>query len=224
MVELTPRFTSALDYARAAHLGVVRKGSAVPYLSHVLVVAGLVLEHGGGEDEAIAALLHDVAEDSGGEARLDDIGRRFGDRVAGIVRDCSDSLVADPRRKEGWWPRKLRHLDHLARMGERSLLVSAADKTHNCESTVADYRRHGEDLWARFNSDAGRAGQLWYHRRVSEVLSARLDGEPSRLAERLQRAVTTLVALVEANVGAARMAADAEVAEAHERAGPGRDA
>lgn len=222
MVELTPRFTSALDYARAAHLGALRKGTAVPYLSHVLVVAGLVLEHGGDEDEAIAALLHDVAEDSGGEARLDDIGRRFGERVAGIVRDCSDSLAADPTRKDGWWPRKLRHLDHLAEMGERSLLVSAADKTHNCESTVADYRRHGEDLWSRFNPDAGRAGQLWYHRSVADVMASRLTGEPSRLADRLERAVATLASLVEANVGAACMAADAEVAR--DRAALGRSA
>jgi hypothetical protein len=107
-------------------------------------------------------------------------------------------------------------------MGERSLLVSAADKTHNCESTVADYRRHGEDLWSRFNPDAGRAGQLWYHRSVADVMASRLTGEPSRLADRLERAVATLASLVEANVGAACMAADAEVAR--DRAALGRSA
>lgn len=216
-VELSGRYTAALEHARAAHRGAVRKGTRIPYLAHVVMVSGLVLEHGCDEDQAIAGLLHDVAEDAGGAARLDAIAREFGPAVADIVRDCSDSLVADPTGKEAWWPRKVRYLEHLERAGERSLLVSAADKTHNCEAIVADYREHGEALWSRFNPDAGRAGQMWYQRRVAEVLSGR-PGVPERLAARLRGAVDDLTRLVTDRVGAAAVARDEATAREREAA------
>lgn len=216
-MELTARYTAAVEHARLAHQGVARKGTGVPYLAHVVMVSGLVLEHGGDEDQAIAGLLHDVAEDAGGAARLDDIAREFGQGVADIVRDCSDSLVADRSGKEAWWPRKVRYLDHLGRVGDRSLVVSAADKTHNCEAIVADYREHGEDLWSRFNPDAGRAGQMWYQRRVAEVLGGR-PAVPPRLAVRLRAAIDELTDLVQARIGEAALAEDRATASEREAA------
>lgn len=104
VVKLGPRFTDAFAYACEAHATHTRKGSTVPYVAHLMAVASLALEAGGDEDVVIAALLHDAAEDAGGEARLLDIGHRFGDRVQRIVRECSDCLEAEP--KPPWRPRK----------------------------------------------------------------------------------------------------------------------
>lgn len=173
-IALTDRYPQAVEVARIAHDGVARKGTRTPYLSHVLMVSALVLEHGGDEDQAIAALLHDVAEDAGGAARLDEIADQFGEGVRAIVAGCSDSLLQDANRKEGWWVRKTRYLDHLAASDPRVLLVSAADKVHNGEATVADHARLGEELWSRFNDESGRAGQLWYQTEVARVLTAGL--------------------------------------------------
>ena len=110
---LTDRFTTAVEYAREIHAGQKRKGSTTPYLAHVIAVAAIVLEHGGTEDQAIAALLHDAAEDGGGLVILNDIRNRFGPHVADLVEACSDSLVADRDQKESWWIRKVRYIRGL---------------------------------------------------------------------------------------------------------------
>ena len=202
---LTDRFVKAVDYARVVHAGVTRKSTSIPYLAHVLAVSALVLEHGGSEDQAIAALLHDAAEDGGGQVRLDDIRVEFGPAVAGMVEACSDSLVADPNQKESWWVRKVRYLGGLEHEPPDAALISAADKLHNASAVLMDYRRVGEDLWSRFNADAGRAGALWYYRSMAEVLSRRLRGAgagPAALADELTRTVAELLAAVGAVVGA----------------------
>src|SRR5258707_6172866 len=129
---LTDRFDRALLYATHVHGGQVRKGTSIPYMAHLLAVAATVLEYGGAEDMAIAALLHDAVEDQGGEPRLADIRNRFGARVAEIVRSCSDS-VADAsagQPKEDWHLRKARYVAHLDAAGQDTLLVSLADKVH----------------------------------------------------------------------------------------------
>lgn len=209
MITLTDRYTRAVEVARVAHDGGLRKGTEVPYLSHVLIVSALVLEHGGDEDQAIAALLHDVAEDAGGQQRLDEIGAEFGEGVQAIVAGCSDSLLADPTVKEAWWVRKTRYLDHLATAERRVLLVSAADKVHNGEAILADYVTDGEGLWSRFNEASQRGGQLWYQTEVAAILSDGLAGTPGApLAARLDRAVRSLRERVEATVGAAQVADD----------------
>lgn len=139
--ELTPRFEAALVYASQVHAGQKRKGTEIPYIAHLLSVAGIVLEEDGDEDEAIAALLHDAVEDQGGQARLEDIGSRFGDRVAEIVEGCTD---ADTIPKPEWQERKERHLAHLRGASSSVLEVSAADKLHNARAILAGYRIHGE--------------------------------------------------------------------------------
>lgn len=191
VTQLTTRFTAAVDLARNLHAADVRKASTVPYLSHLLAVAAIVLEHGGSEDQAIAGLLHDAAEDHGGQTRIDSIRAQFGDAVADIVAACSDSLVDEDTAKAPWWDRKVAYLDQLSVEPVEAALVSAADKLHNSRAILADYRQVGDALWGRFNVDAGRIGSLWYYRRLVEILGARLAGstEGEVLAGELRRTV-----------------------------------
>lgn len=184
---LTERFERALVYAAALHADQRRKGTTIPYVSHLLAVSALTLEHGGDEDQAIAALLHDAAEDQGGEERLADIRARFGPEVAAIVSDCTDSW-SEP--KPAWRTRKETYLAQLAGKPTRSLLVSLADKTHNARAIVMDLRVHGQDVWTRFN--AGRDGTLWYYRSLADAFRA---VRPGSLAEELARTVSEMEAL-----------------------------
>ena len=141
---LTDRFTRAVDYAREVHAGDTRKGTTIPYLSHLLAVAALVLEHGGSEDQTIAALLHDAAEDHGGHAQLARIRTAFGDHVAALVEACSDSLVDEAAAKEDWWSRKVGYLRRLRGEDPEAAVVSGADKLHNARAVLGDYRELGE--------------------------------------------------------------------------------
>lgn len=217
MTGLTERYRRAFEVAMEAHGSQLRKGTDIPYLAHVVSVSALVLESGGDEDQAIAGLLHDAAEDSGGEARLAELERDFGPRVSAIVRDCSDSLATDPREKAPWWERKVAHLDHLSDASQDCLLVSTADKVHNAEALCDDYRQWSEALWDRFNPEAGRTGQLWYQRRVAETLAHRMASSPhAALAARLERAVSKLIELVGQEVGPDQVRNDLEAARARE--------
>ena len=199
---LTARYSRAIDYVRVLHGSDFRKGTGIPYLAHLLSVSALVLEGGGDEDQAIAALLHDAAEDHGGQPRLDAIRAEFGDAVADIVEACSDSLATDPNDKLSWWERKVRYLHGLQQEDPRAALVSCADKLHNARAVLGDYRRDGEELWSRFNADAGRRGEVWYYRRLAIILPERLgtvDGHAHPLGVELQRTVGELRSAVAAN-------------------------
>ena len=149
MTTLTPRFDEAMRYAREVHAGQDRKGTGVPYLSHLLGVSSIVLDDGGNEDEAIAALLHDAAEDHGGRPRLEDIRSRFGGAVAKIVEDCTDTWDTP---KPPWAERKRAYADHARSLPASSLRVSAADKVHNTYAILRDLRNDGEAVWARFRA------------------------------------------------------------------------
>lgn len=170
-VYLTDRFFTAMAYASDAHKEQVRKSTDIAYISHPFGVASLVIEAGGDEDQAIAGLLHDVAEDCGGEPRLAEIAEKFGDRVAHIVRGCSDSLVAEENEKAPWRERKAAHIEHLRSSNSDILLVTAADKTHNARAISTDIQSIGNKVWDRFNSDQEQI--LWYYNSVYKVL---LDG------------------------------------------------
>lgn len=172
---LTARYTAAIEKAQALHHRDIRKGTTIPYLSHLLSVSALVLEHGGSEDQAIAALLHDAAEDHGGLVILEELQAEFGDAVANIVAACSDSLVENATEKAPWRDRKTKYLAHVAEMPDAAVLVSGADKLHNARAILADYRRHGEDLWDRFNPAAGWAGTCWYYKNLARELGKRLE-------------------------------------------------
>jgi (p)ppGpp synthase/HD superfamily hydrolase len=186
----TARFEAALVLAHQVHREQVRKGTGIPYIAHVLGVAAIAMEYGADEDEAIGALLHDAAEDGGGEARLAEIRARFGDAVGDIVFGCSDSLVEDPEDKLPWRERKENYLAHLERASAPVCLVSAADKLHNVRSILRDYREHGEEIWARFQG--GRDGTLWYYETVADTLVRRYHAPITR---DLQDEVDALLAM-----------------------------
>jgi len=176
---LTERFTAAVDYARIAHAGQTRKGTAVPYMQHLLGVASLVLEHRGDEEQAIAGLLHDVLEDCG-EGHAGAIGERFGGRVLAIVRGCTDGTAeakaravhADARRRD-WLRRKQTYLAHLAHASDDMLLVSGCDKLHNARAIVGDLEdpRVGKRVFERFTG--GRDGTLTYYRLLADLFTQR---------------------------------------------------
>ena len=182
------RFADALAYACQVHHGQRRKGTGIPYIAHILGVAALALEYGADEEEAIAALLHDAAEDGGGEATLAEIRARFGDVVGDIVLGCSDSLVEDPEDKLPWQERKENYLAHLENASASVCLVSAADKLHNVRSIIRDYHEHGDAIWDRFQGR--RDGTLWYYETVADTLIRR---QRTQLTRDLQDEVDELL-------------------------------
>lgn len=169
-MQLTQRFKEALDYALELHGDQQRKGSDTPYVAHLLAVASLVLEDGGDEEQAIAALLHDAPEDQGGRETLEAIRQRFGDRVADIVHGCTDTYESP---KPPWRQRKEDYLEHLKIAPVEVRRVSLADKLHNARSILTDLLRSGEDVWERFNG--GKDGTLWYYRSLLVVFRSRSD-------------------------------------------------
>src|SRR5438552_384627 len=183
MTELGNRFEQAVLYATHVHGGHMRKGTTIPYIAHLLAVTALVLEDDGDEDDAIAALLHDAAEDQGGRERLEDIRSRFGQRVAGIVEACSDTFETP---KPPWRERKRSYLQHLESAPDEVLRVSLADKLHNIRAITLDYERLGDQLWERFNSDSD---QLWYYGALAELFARR---RPNLHAKELSRYVAEL--------------------------------
>jgi len=184
MTMLGPRFRQALDYAAVLHADQRRKGAPVPYVSHLLAVTALVLEHGGDEDQAVAALLHDAVEDQGGLPVLEEIRRRFGDRPAAIVEACTD---CDTLPKPPWRERKERFIAALGAAPAEARLVILADKVHNVRTILLDYRTRGDEIWSIFRG--GREGTLWYYRSLADIF-ARLASTP--LQEELDRTVSEL--------------------------------
>jgi (p)ppGpp synthase/HD superfamily hydrolase len=181
------RFERALLFATRKHAGQTRKGTTVPYVAHLLSVTGLVLEAGGDEDLAIAALLHDVVEDCGGASMLREIHRRFGQRVAHVVEGCTDTDL-DP--KPPWRQRKEDYLKHLRTADADVRLVSAADKLHNTRSVLTDYRQIGEQVWERFQGK--RDGTLWYYRALVDEFKRK---KTNRMIHELERVVSELEAV-----------------------------
>jgi len=187
---LTHKFNEALSMAVELHDGQTRKGTQVPYVSHLLGVCAIVLDCGGDEDEAIAALLHDAVEDQGGAPTLARIRLSFGDHVAEIVDGLSDAYGQRDEPKAPWRERKDAYLAGLPHHSKSALLVSAADKLYNARSILRDFRELGEDVWPRFNG--GRDGTLWYYRTLLEALE--VDG-PATLVREFRRVVEEIEAL-----------------------------
>ena len=191
-MNLTERFNRAMLLASKLHRHQWRKGTDIPYLSHLLAVSALVMEHGGTEDEAIAALLHDAVEDQGGVPTLERIRNDFGETVADLVMALSDTAESP---KPPWRDRKEEYLDHLEVAPHPVLLISAADKLHNARTILEDYREIGDALWGRFSVPADE--QRWYYRSLSEVFQRRLGGP---LSSELDRTVGALEALIDARL------------------------
>jgi (p)ppGpp synthase/HD superfamily hydrolase len=185
---LSPRFEQALQYATIIHAGQMRKGSDVPYIAHLLAVTSIALEHGANEDEAIAALLHDAAEDAGGRKRVNDIRVRFGDTVADLVISCTDTMM---ERKPEWRSRKEAYVGSIQHKSTSELLITASDKLHNSQSILRDYRELGDDVWERFSSK--KEGTLWYYRALANAfMTAPNNTRCKALVEEINRVVTTI--------------------------------
>ena len=186
---VSARYGEALLWAEELHRDQRRKGKAIPYISHLIGVSALVWEDGGSEEQAIAALLHDAIEDAGqSHASIAD---RFGEAVANIVRDCTDtSGTPVGGEKEPWLLRKTRFIASLEHKPEASLLVTAADKAHNAGDMVLDARRDPA-MWSKFT--AGLEGSAWYLLRMHQQLKRQLP--QSRSVERLGEAVSEILAM-----------------------------
>lgn len=181
---LGPRFDEAVQYASGLHRLQTRKESPVPYMAHLMAVCALVLENGGDENQAIAALLHDGPEDQGGETILQEIHARFGADVAGLVAACGEPLELGKRE---WQSRKEGFLAHIASAPQRAVPIIAADKVHNARSIVQDYVTVGSGIFKRFNG--GEAGTKWYYQQLAATLRpiapTALGDELVALAERI---------------------------------------
>lgn len=191
---MTKRFSDALELAVEAHDGQFRKATTIPYIAHPLGVASIALEFGADEDQAIAALLHDVLEDGGPQYR-DPIARRFGRRVLEIVDGCTDGVPDQDGRKADWQARKTAYLAHLRTAPDAVILVSGADKLHNARAIVADLLVHGLGVFDRFN--ASRAQTLWYYGELRDLFVER----GAAVAPALKSAVDQMERLANAGVG-----------------------
>lgn len=172
---LSEKFDEALALASELHREQSRKGTPIPYMSHLMAVAGIVLEANAYhqmdniEDVAIGALLHDAIEDQGHKIDLDQIKEKFGDTVYRIVLECSDAIVTEKgQEKPPWKDRKRAYLNNISGKSQETLLVSCADKMHNARCIMFDHDRIGDDIWDRFN--AGKDGTIWYYRSLAEEL------------------------------------------------------
>jgi len=200
---LTQRFTDALVFAADLHGRQTRKGpEEIPYISHLLGVASLVIEGGGDEDMAIAALLHDAVEDQGGYETLDRIREKFGQRVAHIVEGCTDDFTGHNRTP--WCERKTKYIEHLREdVDEETRIVSLADKVHNARTILLDFIDHGESVFDRFRGR--KVGSMWYYRALVDAFRYAEQKRPvrefARGHERLLRELDRLVEKLEKRTG-----------------------
>jgi GTP pyrophosphokinase len=181
------RFQEALIYAARLHAGQMRKRSSVPYFAHLLGVTALVLEDGGNEDEAIAALLHDAVEDQGGLDTLADIKEKFGEKVAAIVLEVSDS-TSQP--KPPWEERKSAYIESIQGASPSAIRVSLADKVYNARSIMRDLQNEGERVWEKFNG--GKKGTIWYYEQLLIEFSRCSSGSLVLDLERCVREIKSL--------------------------------
>jgi len=184
-MQLTNKFAEALSFAFELHREQKRKGSEIPYISHLLGVTSIVMENGGNEDEAIAALLHDSIEDQGGDNTRKKIRSRFGDHIVEIVNGCTDT---DQVPKPPWKERKEKYIEHIASAPHSVRLVSAADKLHNATAILNDYKLVGDEVWKRFKG--GKEGTIWYYRSLVDEYRTNMSGP---LIDELERVVKELV-------------------------------
>ncbi len=191
MTKITRRLAEALALAIEAHDGQLRKGTRIPYIAHPLAVASLVLDHGGSEDQAIAALLHDAIEDGKDKLGFKPYAARileaFGPAVLAMVEGCTDGTAMDKATaadvRANWQTRKDGYLAALAQhpAGDPTLLVSCCDKLHNARAILADLRAQGPKVFDRFT--AGREGTLWYYSALAESFTAKGLAPAAALAE-----------------------------------------
>ena len=186
-MNLTNRFEDALNFVTKLHKEQNRKGTSIPYISHLLAVASIVIEHSNSEDEVIGALLHDAVEDHPHEGKTkEDIKTLFGDKILSLVLECSDSEVIP---KPPWEKRKEKYIDHVKSISSSAQLISLADKLHNSRTILRDYKEVGEKLWVRFTGK--KDGTLWYYRTLVNTYKD-INNLPNSLVSEIDEIVTSL--------------------------------
>ena len=170
---MSERFVGAVEFANELHGDQIRKGTTVPYISHLLIVSGIVLQHGGSEDEAIGALLHDTVEDCGGKPVMDRIHKRFGDKIVDLVDGCSEK---DIQPKPPWLERKKSYIENIKSSTPSVRLITCADKIHNASSIILEYRKVGEKVWDRFKGN--KTETLWFYSSFIEAMQAAGENRP----------------------------------------------
>ncbi|MCJ7734738.1 MAG: HD domain-containing protein [Anaerolineales bacterium] len=195
LTNLSDRYASAFTIAFKLHQEQSRKGSQIPYIAHLISVSAIVLENGGSENQAIAALLHDAVEDQGGRPTLQIIRDSFGDDVARIIEGCTDAFT-DP--KPPWKERKIDYLEKLKTAPDEILLVSLADKLHNARSILQDLLTEGDALWEKFNGK--KAGTLWYYQSLANIFDSSSFPSLSNELRHLVEEIITVSNLLESAV------------------------
>lgn len=168
------RYARAVSMATAAHAGVFRTGTTVPYISHPLAVSAMAMEYGGSEDVAIAAVLHDVVEDCGREYIIP-IREEFGTHVADLV------MAVSHIGRGTWREKRIEYLAHLARSSDEVLLIAGSDKLHNARAIVSD----GPAVFAKFK--APKEDVLWYYTELASIIAARGAPMASALTETVNK-------------------------------------
>ena len=180
------KLAEAFDYASMEHQHQLRKSTDIPYISHLMSVCALIMEHGGNEDQAIAGLLHDAIEDADPADHIPEVRAeilsRFGAKVLELVEGCTDGVPDASGNKSDWKARKEAYLKHLEEKSEDLLLVSCCDKLHNARAILTDLVTHGNKVFDRFT--ANQIETLWYYRSLSDVFSRRLKGLRAEIAAR----------------------------------------
>jgi (p)ppGpp synthase/HD superfamily hydrolase len=190
---LSSSFIVALEYAAIVHNGQPKKKTSIPYISHLLAVCALVLENGGKEKVAIAALLHDTLEDHPKKVSRKELRRIFGDKVGAIVEGCTDTPAnyRGGKKKSSWRERKTKYIKRLRHESPAVCLVALADKLHNVRAILADYKEIGDKLWPRFN--AGKKKQLWFFGELVKVFQKKRV--PTRMLREFEQVVAELECL-----------------------------
>ena len=165
------KYKKALDFAYKIHFDQNRKKTNIPYFTHLVSVSNHVIESDGTTDEAIGGLLHDAVEDQGGLKTLKKIRKLFGNKVAQIVNECSDTLVVP---KPPWLTRKKKYLSDIKKKSQSAMFVSLCDKLHNGTSIVNDYKRKGKEVWTRFTAKPKQVA--WYYEGLYKEFSKHLKG------------------------------------------------
>ena len=196
---LGEKFDEALKLASDLHREQTRKETPIPYMAHLMAVAGIVLEANAYhqfddiEDIAIGALLHDAIEDQGHKINLEQIREKFGDRVHDLVHDCSDAVIEEEHQKKApWRKRKEAYIAKIKDKPRETLLVSCADKLHNARSIMFDYDRIGDAIWDRFTAEKDET--LWYYEGLCESFTQAWQENPllpdfKAVVERMRKAV-----------------------------------
>lgn len=186
--KLTAKYESALIFANRLHQDQIRKINGTPYVSHLLSVSAFVLEDGGSEEEAIAALLHDAIEDQGGEKTGDLIREQFGDQVADIVEGCTEKQI---HPQPSWKIKKQNYLDNLKNASPEVCRVALADKLHNAISNIEEFHQHGINIWSNFAE--GEEGLIWFYDSIVKVIKE--TNYSGLLLDRLKRTISELKTL-----------------------------